>query len=71
MPGRAGQNLQDHLELYVQNRPAPSRSHCKTNPRGETPTAMVINGLQWFLTQKGLGCDKSSRVWRLWPGPAQ
>jgi choline dehydrogenase len=52
LPG-VGRNLQDHLELYVQ--------HECTQPITLYSTFQLHNmvkvGLQWFLTQKGLGAS--------------
>ncbi|KAL3111715.1 hypothetical protein niasHT_011002 [Heterodera trifolii] len=72
MPG-VGQNLQDHLELYVQQKcTKPITLYNKSTWRH--PHRMVINGLQWFLTKKGLaatshlesgGFARSSTEWTI------
>ncbi|KAI3420307.1 hypothetical protein GPALN_003618 [Globodera pallida] len=52
MPG-VGRNLQDHLELFVQQKcTKPITLYNKSTWRH--PHRMVMAGLQWFLTKKGL-----------------
>ena len=52
LPG-VGQNLQDHLELYVQQA-CTQPITLYTVQRG---LPMILTGLRWFLSQSGLGAS--------------